>query len=750
MRVLSLAQYNANVYLDRLLKYINTLIAAVIVLALAITYWYAYRPLPKTSGSIETFVSRPVTITRDGLGTPHIVAESLDDALFAQGYVTAQDRLWQIDSLRRLAGGELAEIVGAVALDSDRESRGLRLRHLAEDAERTMPAADRTAMAAYARGVNAFIETHRDSLPLEFTLLGYQPRPWTVADCTLIGFHMFRTLTTTWKDEILKRAMLARGDAAKVNYLFPTRTGSEVQPGSNAWAISGRLTASGKPILANDMHLEFSLPGIWYMAHLSAPGWNVAGVTLPGTPGVIVGHNDRIAWGITNLQFDVQDLYIEQMDDRTGRYLFRGQAEQARAEREVILVKGSSPSELTVWVTRHGPLITGTGAERLSLHWTAAEPGIFQFPILEIDHARNWQEFTAALSRFPGPGSNFVYADVDGNIGYHAAGKLPIRKGWLGDLPVDGASGNFEWQGFVPFEQLPAAFNPPAGMIVTANQNPVPPDYPYPVSGNFAPHFRSTQIRAMLSARSGWRPQEMLTVQKDVYSDFAHFLAQAVVAAYDKRKATNPSLTGAIALLRGWDGQMDYHEAAPLIATLVYQHLRRAVAESASKAPSTYEYQMAPAVLERLLRTRPPGWFADYDETLLRAAVDAVEEGQRLQGPNVKKWNYGKYTEVTITHPVIHQIPFVGSYFDIGPEPMSGSSTTVKQTTKRLGPSMRMAADLSDWDGSLLNITIGQSGQPLSWHYRDEWRHYYVGESFPMQYGKVESKVVLRLTPVVH
>jgi penicillin amidase len=747
MRIPLFAQYNANVYLDRLLKYINTLIAAAIVVALAMVYWYAYRPLPQTSGAIEAFVSRPVTITRDALGTPHIAAESLEDALFAQGYATAQDRLWQMDSLRRLAAGELAEIVGAAALEADRESRGLRLRHLAEDAARTMPVSDRAAMAAYARGVNAFIETHRNNLPLEFTLLGYQPRPWSVADCALIGLHMFRTLTTTWKDEILKRGMLARGDTAKVNFLFPVRTGSEVQPGSNAWAIAGKLTASGKPILANDMHLEFSLPGIWYMAHLQCPGWNVAGVSLPGTPGIIVGHNDRIAWGITNLQFDVQDLYVEQMDDRSGRYMFRGQPEQARVERELILVKRSDPAELNVWVTRHGPLLAGTGAERLSLRWTAAEPGMFQFPILDIDRARNWQEFTTALSRFPGPGSNFVYADVDGNIGYHAAGKLPIRNGWLGDVPVDGASGKFEWQGFIPFEQLPAAFNPPTGMIVTSNQNPFPPDYPYPVNGNFASHFRSTQIRQMLSARAGWRPQEMLTIQKDVYSDFGHFLAGAVVAAYDKRKATNPSLKDAIALLRGWNGQMEYSQAAPLLATLAYQHLRRAVAESASKTPSTYEYQMAPAVLEKLLRTRPPGWFADYDEALLRAAADAVEEGQRMQGPNVNKWSYGKYIELTITHPVTHQIPFVGSYFDIGPVPMSGSSTTVKQTTKKLGPSMRMAADLSDWDRSLLNVTIGQSGQILSSHYRDEWAHYYVGASFPMRYGSVQGKAVLRLMP---
>jgi penicillin amidase len=333
------------------------------------------------------------------------------------------------------------------------------------------------------------------------------------------------------------------------------------------------------------------------------------------------------------------------------------------------------------------------------------------------------------------------------SIGYHAAGKLPIRKGWAGDLPVDGASGDYEWQGSIPFDQLPAAFNPASGMIVTANQNPFPADYPYTVNGNFASHYRSSQIRALLSARAGWGPGDMVTVQRDVYSAFAHYLARALVAAYDKRKATNPALPGVIALLRNWNGQMEQNDAAPFAVTLAWQHLRRATVESASHAPSNYDLPMGPPALEKLLRTRPAGWFADYDETLLKGLAGAVEEGQRMQGRNPAKWKYGIYTEMTIANPVVHRLPLVGKYFDTGPVRMSGSSTTVKQLTRRLGPSMRMAADLSNWDRSLLNVTIGQSGQILSRHYRDEWKSYYVGESFPMQFHHVEAKDVLRLTP---
>jgi penicillin G amidase len=735
-------QYNSTVRSNRLLKYINTAIAILIVLAAVSIYWIAWRPLPRTSGTIRARVAQKVTVWFDGLGEPHIKAASRDDVLFAQGYVTAQERMWQMDGLRRLAAGDLAEIVGAAAVESDRESRWLRLRRIAEDAYVTLPPQD-----------------HRGRLPLEFTLLGYQPRPWGAVDSILIGLHMFRDLTTTYPDEILKQKMLEGGDASKVNVLFPARSGLELapgallplggeeHPGSNAWAIAGSHTASGKPLLSSDMHLEFSIPGIWYLVHLEAPGLNVAGVSLPGAPGVIVGHNDRVAWGVTNLHYDVQDLYIEKFDDRTGRYEFRGKVLQARAEPEIIRVRNGRAVELINWVTVHGP-IRAEGKLRLALRWTAAVPGIFQYPFVEIDAARNWLEFTNAVRRFPGPGQNFVYADVDGNIGYHASGKLPIRKGYAGDVPVDGASGNFEWQGLIPFEQLPASYNPPDGLIVTANQNPFPSDYPYPVNGNFASHYRSRQIRNMLTGRNGLRPEDTLAVQKDVYSAFDHYLAQALVSAYESKGKGRADLADAAALLRAWNGQMDKNRPEPLMVDLAYQHFRRAMAEAASPGKGAiYQLQTAPAVMEKLLRSRPAGWFGDYDEALLQSFADALDEGRRMQGSDLKKWVYGEYLQLVIAHPIGHRLPWVGRYFDVGPIPMSGASTTVKQTTRRLGPSERMNADLGDWDRSLMNLPIGESGHVLSRHYKDQWDAYYNGTSFPMQFRKVDVKSVLEFMP---
>jgi penicillin amidase len=732
----------------RLVRAVNFLIILVLATGLAAIWWFALRPLPQRSGTIGAPVSQPVSVTFDTLGVPHIQAASIEDALVAQGYVTAQDRLFQMDALRRFDAGELAEVFGPVALDNDRESRRLRLRRIAEAAYVTMPEADRNAMAAYARGVNAYIESHLGNLPVEFTLARYQPRPWSVVDSLLICLHMFRSLTTTWKDELIKREMMKEGDPKLVEALFPPRSGAEVQPGSNAWALAGSRTASGKPLLSNDMHLEYSIPGIWYMTQIEAPGLDVSGVALPGTPGVIVGHNRRIAWGITNLQFDVQDLYIEKLDQRTGRYVYQGGMEQARPEREIIRVKGQPSTEQLTWVTRHGPLFVTEGGEVMTLRWAAAEPGLLQFPILDINRAENWKDFTAALSRFPGPGSNFVYADVDGNIGYHAAGKLPKRRGYLGDLPVDGSTGEHEWDGFIPFDELPQSFNPASGMIVSANQNPFPPDYPYPVNGSFAAHHRLLQIRNLLSARKGWRADELIAVQKDVYSSFDHFLAQQLVNAYQKRNAHVASLDAVVALLRGWNGQMDKSLIAPFVTTLAFQHVRTAMVERAAPGKAlAYDYPMSRAVVERLLRERPAEWFRDFDEMLLRALVDAVDEGKRMQGSDVQKWQYGRWLRVRIDHPVVHQVPSIGSYFDLGPVPMSGGPSTPKQTTTKLAPSMRMDADLGDWERSLLNITIGQSGQIFSSHYRDQWEHYYYAQSYPMQFGKVAGKSNLLLEP---
>jgi penicillin G amidase len=732
-----------------LLRAVNLSIAVLFGVLLAVVYWFGWRTLPQTSGSFTAPLDGAATIARDQRGVPHITAASWQDALFLQGYATAQDRMWQMDAMRRLAGGELAEVVGKQALDSDRDARRWRLTRIAEAEEQALTSESRLVLAAYARGVNFYLETHRGRLPPEFALLNYEPRPWSVRDSMLIALEMFQTLTTSWREEVNKLHMLQGGDAAKVDFLYPLRTGGEIQPGSNAWVVSGAHSADGKPILANDPHLEWSIPAVWHLVHLRAPGLDVTGAALPGVPAVIIGHNRRVAWGVTNFQFDVQDLYLERIDMRTGQYLFQGQVQQARLERDVIKVKGQRPVELAAWVTRHGPIFFTEGNQNYSMRWMAAEEGPFDFPFLDLDRAGNWDEFNTALARFVGPAQNFVYADVDRNIGYHATGRLPVRRNCVGDVPSDGASGMCEWDGFIPYDQLPHVFNPPSGVIVTANQNPFPADYPWPVNGRFSSRYRAQEIRTLLESRAQWAPSDMLTVQKDVYSAFSDFFARQVVAAWDKHPGSNVQARDAIALLRQWNGQMEKGTAAPLVETLTYNELRQAVAERASpKYDGGYETSfLAPEVIERLLRERPPDWFPDYDALLVKCLITAMATGQKTQGSKVSRWDYGQSIQLTVQNPVLGRLPLIGKYFNIGPVPMSGASTTIKQTSRTLGPSLRMIVDFSDFDRSLENITVGESGHALSRHYQDQWDAYYAGRSFPMQFDKVDAGQVLTVKP---
>ncbi len=737
--------------LRRILKYVNLAIAGALGALLVAVYWYAWRPLSQTDGQIAAPVAARGTIARDSIGVPHILAANQPDMLFLQGYATAQDRLFQMDLLRRVAAGELAEVAGKAALESDRESRRLRLARIAEDCERQLPADQRAVLAAYARGVNHYIETHRGRLPLDFTLMRYTPRPWGVTDSLLVYLNMVNTLERTRRFEIRKESLLAGGAPEKAAYLFAGDAASpDLLPGSNAWALSGKLTATGQPILAGDPHLEISTPSIWHMVHLRGPRMNVTGATMPGLPGVLIGHNDRIAWSITSLEADTQDLYVEKLNPANGLYEYQGRVERARAERELIRASGAGNETMVIWVTRHGPVVAAEDNRFMALRWTAADAAGFQLPVLEINRARTWEEFRAGLARLPGPAVNFVYADAAGNIGHQVAGRLPNRKGFDGSVPVDGSSGDYEWDGVIPFDKLPSTFNPPSGMIVSANQNPFPPGYPYRASGYFATPYRFRQIRDRLRSRTGWKAEEMLAIQTDVYSSFAHWLAREIVAAHGRHAGSYPALAEAAAILHAWNGQMAPGEAAPMIATLAARHLRASITRLASPSkPPVAPLQASTLTVERLLREKPSGWVQDYDRFLLDNVADALDEGRRIQGRDPSKWNYGRFNRMVLDNPVAGRLPLVGKYFNIGEVRMGGSpeSPLQKPPEAAFGPSMRMVVDFSDFDKSMQNIPIGQSGQILSRHYRDQWDAYHSGRSFPMQFNKVDASNTLVVVP---
>jgi penicillin amidase len=739
--------------LSRLIRIINVSIAVLALLILFAAYWYAVRPLPKQNGELRAPISGPATIERDARGIPHIEASSWQDALFLQGYATAQDRLWQMDGLRRYGAGELAEIAGPAAIASDEVSRRMRMRATAEADIQKLRPEDREVFVAYARGVNYFIETHRGDYELEFSLPGhaYDPRPWSVVDTVMVGLVMWRQLTDESRFEFEKSMLLANANQAKAMMLFPPLGGQMESPGSNAWAVSSAHTADGRPMLANDMHLNYNIPPTWHLVQLKAPGLDVSGAALPGVPGVIAGHNDRIAWGVTNLEYDTQDLYKEELDARNGHYIYKGQLEQAQLDRQTIEVKGAKAVELDTWITRHGPVLLEEGGKSYSLRWTAYDG--FGFPFFDIDRAANWDQFRKALSVFWGPGQNFLYADRAGNIGYQAMGRLPIRRNFDGGLPLDGSSGQFEWDGYIPVEQLPSLYNPPAGILASANQNPFPAGLPYRISGRFEDRYRVDQIKALLRARSKLTVDDMLAVQKDVYSAFDRFLAGQIVAAFDHKGSTDQTIRGAVAVLRAWNGQMDKNQAAPFVTQLMLrqtgEELMHAAGIAAAAMHSYPDVRVKPQVIETLLCDRPSGWVKndDWDAWVLQNFASALEEGRNRQGSPVSRWHWGQALQWTLRHPFGSQLPLVDKFFDIGPVEMSGSGTTVKQTTLTLGPSQRMVVDLGNLDNSVENVTTGESGHVASSHYKDEWPEYYTGRSFPMEFDHIETKDRLVVKP---
>jgi len=749
----------------RLVRIVNLSIAAVLLLVLAAVYWLAVRPLPKISGEIAAPVSAAAIVRRDARGIPHIEAASWQDAIFLQGYVTAQDRLWQMDTLRRFGGGTLSEVFGPGPLAADRLSRSMRMQAIAEADVAHLAEDERAVLAEYARGINFFIDTHHGDYSLEFSLPGhsYTPRPWTLTDSVLVSLVMFRDLTNSMDLEFAKGTMFAlHADPAKMNILFPARQGQYVRPGSNAWAVSGAHTADGKPMLANDPHLAYGIPGTWHLVHLKAPGLNVSGAALPGIPCVISGHNEQIAWGVTNLQTDVLDIYGERLDEKTGRYLFEGNLEQAQLDRQVIRVRDAKPVTLEVWVTRHGPVVLHEGPQSFSMRWSAAEG--FGFPILRLDRAQDWNEFRTALSDFWGPAQNFVYADRAGNIGYQAAGRVPIRPNFDGGVPVDGTSGRFEWDGYIPYEQMPKIYNPASGIVATANQNTFPPDFPYRVSGSFADKYRIEQIRALLGAKGKLTVDDMLAVQKDVYAAYDKFLAEQIVQLHPSKEEADRA---AVDILRRWNGQMDKDQAAPFITELLNNEFvtnlpRLLLLTAAAPKPATPTKPLKDTriiglslphprqqVIESLLRNRPAGWVAndDWNGYLLAAFHAALEQGRKLQGSPISKWRWGRALHWKFEHPVGKQIPLADYFFNLGPVEMSGSGTTVKQTTLSLGPSERMVVDFGDLDRSVQNLVVGESGAVASSHYKDEWPAYYVGTSFPMEFEHIDAKDTLRVRP---
>jgi penicillin amidase len=749
-------------------------------------YFYLRLSLPQTAGELEVAgIDGAVEILRDAHGIPHIFARSERDAQFALGFVHAQDRLWQLEMNRRIASGRLAEILGPAALDTDKFLRTVGIRRVAEANLRHADAESRKLLSAYAAGVNAFLRA-KPVLPLEFWILGVEPEPWSELDSAAWAKMLAWDLGGNWRAELLRLQLAPRLATSMIQELFPPYPGDarpqlpnlrelyrvlEKEPAqvssldslggaSNSWVVSGARTASGKPLLANDPHLALSAPNIWYLAHLHAPGINQIGATLPGVPGVVLGRNDRIAWSATNTGPDVQDLYLEKLDG-AGGYVAPGGHRRFTVVHETIKVKGAPHVELNVRISRHGPVISDVVSRALdatprghalALAWTAlAEDDVSLGAFLKIARARNWPEFVKATRSLSVPQQNLSYADVDGNIGFIAPAKVPIRKrdnDLQGLAPAPGWDARYDWAGFIPFDELPRAFNPPSGKIVTANHKIVPPGYRYSITHEWEVPYRANRIDQLLESVKQHDAASFARMQADVVSLAARELLPRMVAVQGR------SLEAAEVLkwLAAWDGAMSADRPEPLIFTAWMRELARALYADELGPAFRGAWRSRPMFLDDVLsdRNAESRWCDDVntprletcDEVLATSLEKALDDLRKRYGSDANAWQWGKAHEARLRHRPLSRSPWLRGYFDIT-APSAGDGYTINRGdvdfsdeaepfANRHASSLRAIYDLADAGASRFIMPGGQSGNPLSAHRRDLMPLWARGEYLPM------------------
>ncbi len=779
-------------------------------------HWLLRRPLPRTRGSLRLQGAvDQIEILRDTWGVPHIYANTPHDLFFAQGFVHAQDRLWQMELQRRLVAGRLSEVMGSRTLAVDRWMRTLCLRRVAEEEVALLDAESRAILEAYAAGVNARIG--RGRLPIEFTLLRYKPEAWRPADSLSWSKMMSLGLSINWESEILRAQLIERLGPERAAELEPDPCeddpciipagvelasiggaaldrAEDARPftgpsplagvGSNNWVLSGDHTATGAPLLANDMHLPMNLPCVWYENHLVAGDLNVTGVTFPGIPGVVAGHNGHVAWGFTNGFPDVQDLFIERLrrtDSGEVQYEFKGEWLDAEVRAEEIGVKGAESVVEEVVITRHGPVINClaselAGEEPLALRWTSLEPDTMVQALLRMMRARDCLEFREALRVWAAPVQNVVFADTEGNIAYSFPGRVPIRNRGNGSVPVPGWTGEYEWLGYVPFEELPHLYNPRQGYVATANNRVVTNDYPHFLGREYTLCDRALRIDELIGARDKIDVEYMQRMQFDQVSRSAQ-----IVASYlSQLDVEDEELRAVVDLMKHWDGELGAGGVpAAVYEVFTRRMIRLMLQDKLGELTARYAGQgPTPLLAERsmfgerswewlqaMLAVPDSHWYdlgagETRDEVMRLALRETVDFLKRELGPEMDGWTWGKLHTLTFAH-TLGEVKPLDKLFNRGPYPAGGDSTTLWATGSNrhnldsggiIGPPFRFIADLGDLRNSWGLLAPGQSGQPGSRHYDDQIKAWFKGEYHPMLYARedVEREAVdrLRLVPL--
>lgn len=767
--------------------------------------WYRQASQPDSAGTLRLpGLKDRVVVVRDRNAVPHIQAANALDAYYALGYVHAQDRLWQMQMNKRIVAGRLAEILGPSALDTDRFLRTLGVRRNAEAILAQSSPETRAVLQAYANGVNAFIDTRKSALPPEFLILRTRPERWEPADTLGWQTMMAWDLGGNWTQEVLRMGLAQQLPTARIAEILapypgdkPLRTmdyasfyrqlapvatamASVVQRapsgyvegmGSNNWVVSGAHTRSGKPLLANDPHLGLQAPALWYVARLQAPGLDVTGATLPGAPLVVLGHNKRIAWGFTNTAPDVQDLYIERVaPGNPGQYQTPDGWADFETRTEIIHVKGENDVTLTVRATRHGPVLSDVaeplvaaakplGAQYVvAFQWTALRPDDRTFQGgLKLGQASDWNSFLAAMRDFHAPQQNIVYADVDGNIGYIAPGRVPLRRAdndLKGLAPAPGWEARYDWTGFVPFEQLPRSYNPPTGMIVTANQKIVADDYPYFITSEWTVPYRYQRIKALLEANPRHTPDSFAAIQKDVVSLAVREALPLLLAAPVAQDASLPPRErGLLDALRKWDGTMAADRAEPLVVTAWLRELSRLLFEDkVGEVQFNRLWDQRNVQLPMLNAMRDPDGAGAFwcdntrtparetcGETISLAWRRTIADLDARYGDNAERWRWGKAHTARAEHKPFGKVPYLAGLFNVRVQ-TGGDTYTVDVGRHNLrderapfesthAASLRAIYDLSDLSESRFMTSTGQSGNALSPHYRD-WTDKWAGVQF--------------------
>lgn len=791
-----------------------TLSAAVIAVILFFVLRYlVVKSFPDYAGTVTMpGISASVKISRDEYGIPHIAAANEYDLFFAQGYVHAQDRLWQMDITRRAGEGRLSEVLGASTVKFDKMLKTVGFRRIAEQLERQLHPKSAEVLRAYSDGVNEFIRTHKGRYPVEFDMLNYEPEEWTPVHSLMVSRLMAWELNISWHVDVVLGELIARLGEEKAQKVFPTypenapviaaRVGdadqygalrrfaalhdefkgffgtSGTHIGSNSWAVAPSRSASGRAVLANDPHLGLSLPAKWYENHLQGGNVDVAGVSLPGTPLVILGHNPRVAWGFTNVMADDADFYFERTDSvNGGTYLFKGEWRTVTSIQDTVWVKDSAFVPFTIRSTHHGPAVNDVyglpglaSSDLITMRWTGHEMSDELHAIYLVNIAHDWQSFLNGVRQFTVPGQNFVYADINGNIGFHPGVRLPKRTNNNPTAPFRGWTGEDEWLGFIPFEELPSSFNPPEGFIATAN-NKTSDKTPFHISNLWEPPSRIQRIREVLQSKPLLDVSDFKRLQNDNISLFAKEVTPFILDAFTRQPAGDQTAATAVDYFRNWNYQQSKDNVPTAIFEVFFQHLNRNIYQD-EMGKELYERYIVLAnipyrVTLALLKDSASVWFDDVatdtvetrDDIIVRSLQEAVNELKERFGPQMKEWRWGRLHTLTLKHP-FGDIDVLRTIVNIGPFEVDGSGTTVNNGEYRfgspyamvLGPSMRKIIDFADVNGALSVIPSGQSGQPLHDHYSDQTALWKNGEYHRMPIGEEEiariSKNILYLMPV--